>query len=54
MSRTLVFVEVPNFYATLERCQDPALAGRPVIVGGDPRKNGQVQAATPEALAASE
>ena len=34
-----------------ERC-DPELAGRPVIVGGDPRKRGLVQAATRDALAA--
>lgn len=52
MSRTIVFVEVPSFYAAVERAQDPALAERPVIVGGDPRKSGQVQAATSDALAA--
>jgi len=49
--RTVLFAEVPCFYATVEISQDPSLAGRPVIVGGDPRKRGLVQAASPEALA---
>jgi nucleotidyltransferase/DNA polymerase involved in DNA repair len=48
----VLFAEVPWFYATVERAQDPSLAQRPVIVGGDPRKRGLVQAASPEALAA--
>ena len=52
MSRRVLFAEVPCFYASIEIAQDPALAGRPVIVGGDPRKRGLVQAASPEALAA--
>jgi DNA polymerase-4 len=45
----LLYAEVPGFYAEFERVSDPALAGRPVIVGGDPRKRGTVQAATAEA-----
>jgi nucleotidyltransferase/DNA polymerase involved in DNA repair len=49
---TLLYAEVPRFYAELEREADPALAGRPVIVGGDPRKRGLVQSATLDALAA--
>ncbi|MDJ0853293.1 MAG: DNA polymerase IV [Myxococcota bacterium] len=52
MTRAIVFAEVPSFYATVEIAQDPALVGRPLIVGGDPRKRGLVQAASPEALAA--
>jgi nucleotidyltransferase/DNA polymerase involved in DNA repair len=52
MARCVLFAEVPGFYAAVERAQDPALATRPVIVGGDPRKRGRVQAATPDALAA--
>jgi DNA polymerase-4 len=51
MSRTLLFAEVPGFYAAIERAEDPALSDRPVIVGGDPRKRGRVQAATADALA---
>ena len=48
----MLFAEVPGFYAAVERADDPSLAERPVIVGGDPRKRGLVQAATPDALAA--
>jgi DNA polymerase-4 len=51
MARTILFVEVPCFYAVVERADDPAAAGRPVLVGGDPRKGGRVQSATPDALA---
>lgn len=50
MARTVLFAEVPGFYAAVERAEDPSLATRPVIVGGDPRKRGRVQAASPEAL----
>ena len=48
----VVFAEVPCFYAAIERSQDPELRDRPVIVGGDPRKRGLVQAASPDALEA--
>jgi DNA polymerase-4 len=36
----------------VERSDDPTLVGRPIIVGGNPRKRGLVQGASPEALAA--
>jgi len=52
VSRAILFAEVPQLYATVERSEDPALRERPVVVGGDPRKRGLVQAATPDALAA--
>lgn len=52
MSRTVLFAEVPCFYASVERADDPALEERPLIVGGDPRKRGLVQGASPEALEA--
>lgn len=52
MSPRLLYVEVPGFYAAVEQAADAALSGRPVIVGGDPRKRGLVQSATPDALAA--
>ena len=51
MSRRVIFAEVPCFYAMVEIAQDPALAGHAVVVGGDPRKRGLVQSASPEALA---
>jgi len=52
MTRKILFAEVPGFYAAVERAEDPALAARAVIVGGDPRKRGRVQSATLDALAA--
>ncbi len=52
MSRQLLYVWAPGFYAELERARRPDLAPRPVIVGGDPRKRGLVQAATEDARAA--
>jgi DNA polymerase-4 len=52
MARTVLFAEVPGFYAAIERVEDPALTSRPVIVGGDPRKRGRVQAATLDAIEA--
>jgi DNA polymerase-4 len=50
MPRRVLYAEVPSFYAAVERADDPALATRPVIVGGDPRKGGRVQSATRDAL----
>jgi nucleotidyltransferase/DNA polymerase involved in DNA repair len=52
VSRCILFAEVPCFYASVERGQDPALAERPVIVGGDPRKHGVVLAASTDAAGA--
>ena len=52
MPRTVLFAEIAGFYAAIERVEDPSLAARPVIVGGDPRKRGLVQAASAEALEA--
>ena len=48
----LLYARVPGFYAEVERSRDPGLRGRPVLVGGDPRKRGRVQAATEEAVRA--
>ena len=48
----LLYAVVPGFYAEIERAADATLAGRPVVVGGDPRKRGLVQAATLDAQAA--
>jgi DNA polymerase-4 len=52
MSRAVLFAEVPCFYASVECADGPSHDTRPVIVGGDPRRRGSVQAAAPEALAA--
>jgi DNA polymerase-4 len=51
MVRCVLFAEVPGFYAAVARADDPTLAGRPVLVGGDPRKRGRVQSATLDAFA---
>ncbi len=48
----ILYAEVPNFYAAVEQARDPELRGLSVVVGGDPRKRGLVQSASPEALAA--
>lgn len=47
----LLYAWVPGFYAEVERRENPVLRDRPIIVGGDPRKRGLVQAATEEARA---
>jgi len=52
VTRTVLFVEMPNFYANIERADHPELVDRPIIVGGDPRKRGLVQSATADAIAA--
>lgn len=52
MNPGILFVDVPGFYAEIERALRTELAGRPVLVGGDPRKRGLVQAATLDAEAA--
>ena len=45
----ILFAEVPDFYAEVERRTSPSLLGRPVLVGGDPRKSGRVQSLSREA-----
>jgi DNA polymerase-4 len=47
----IVFVWVPGFYAAVEQADNPALRGRPVVVGGDPAKRGMVTSASREARA---
>jgi DNA polymerase-4 len=51
MTRTVLYAEVPNFYASIERSDHPEVVDQPVIVGGDPRKRGLVQSASADALA---
>lgn len=46
----VAYAEVPLFYVSVERQDDPALRAQPVIVGGDPHKRGKVQSASREAL----
>lgn len=50
--RSILHLDLQPFFVSVERALDPALRGRPVVIGGQPDGSGVVAAASHEARAA--
>ena len=44
--RTIIHVDLDAFFASVEELLDPTIAGKPIIVGGDPQGRGVVSSAS--------
>jgi len=51
MARWIIHVDMDEFFAAVEKLDNPELNGKPLLVGGDPKRRGVVSTASYEARA---